>query len=70
MIRQITIPSELELKMDETLKGLDLAFEKKTLAKSAIYPLKTTNGYLMYELNVNETIAFYIGLTVQSKINE
>lgn len=70
MIRQITIPSELELKMDETLKGLDLAFEKKTLDKSAIYPLKTTNGYLMYELNVNETIAFYIGLTVQSKINE
>ena len=69
MIRQITIPIEHEIYMDEVLKEMELTCEKKPLASSAYYPIKSSKSYLMYDIKVNETLAYVIGMKVNAKIN-
>jgi hypothetical protein len=56
--------------MDDVLKEMSLSYEKKPLANSALYPEKTANGYLLYEVKVNETLAYVIGGKLERKINE
>jgi len=74
MIRQITIPIEHEEFMDAVLKEMSLTCDKKPLASSAYYPepdqSKKSKSYLMYDIKVNETLAYVIGMKVERKINE
>jgi len=74
MIRQITIPIEHEEFMDSVLKEMSLTCEKKPLQSSAYYPEpdpnKKSKSYLMYDIKVNETLAYVIGMKVERKINE
>jgi hypothetical protein len=72
MIRQIIIPIDHEIYMDDVLKEMSLTCEKKPLASSAYYPeqdqSKKSKSYLMYDVKVNETLAYVIGMKVQYKI--
>jgi hypothetical protein len=74
MIKQITIPIEHESYMDEVLKEMALTCDKKPLQSSAYYPEPDTNkkskSYLMYDIKVNETLAYVIGMKVERKMIE
>jgi len=74
MIRQITIPIEQEEFMDLVLKEMSITCDKKPLTSSAYYPEpdpnKKSKSYLMYDIKVNETLAYVIGMKVERKINE
>ena len=74
MIRQIIIPIEHETFMDEVLKEMSLTCDKKPLASSAYYPepdqSKKSKSYLMYDIKVNETLAYVIGMKVERKMIE
>ena len=74
MIRQIIIPIEHEVFMDEVLKEMSLTCDKKPLASSAYYPEQDkdlkSKSYLMYDVKVNETLAYVIGMKVENKMNE
>ena len=67
MIRQITIPIEHEPFMDVVLKEMEITCNKKILPSSAYYPIKTSTSYIMYDIKVNETLAYVIGSKVESK---
>jgi len=74
MIKQITIPIEHEEFMDEVLKEMSLTCDKKPLQSSVYYPEpdpnKKSKSYLMYDIKVNETLAYVIGMKVNAKITD
>jgi hypothetical protein len=57
--------------MDEVLKEMELTCEKKPLSSSAYYPEpdlnKKSKSYLLYDIKVNETLAYVIGMKVERK---
>jgi len=70
MIKTISVPLSHEAAMESVLKELGISFEKKELNGSNYWIWTKEEKHLLYSMELNETIAYYIGGKVRDKQSE
>ena len=69
MTRNISVPAAHETALESVLKKHNIAYEKKEIKSSAIGLEKKDGNAVMFNCQVNETIAFELGYEVCDIIN-